>query len=157
VRIGSDDISPEACFLPQRDYILRLIEQMGVVLAALRKRILGRKDDPSAIAGELAGVAGRAGFDLEVLRGFSADTLHMLVAPTGEVEPARCWMMAEVLYLDGLQAGVEERHAEARDGLEKARVLFTLLEPGGGMLLGFAEAANRIQEIDARLKALPAP
>jgi hypothetical protein len=143
--------------LPQRDYILRLIEQMGAALSALRNRILGRKDDAATIQGEIAGLSGRAGYDLDVLRGFSADTLHMLVAPTGEVEPARCWMMAEILYLDGLQADVEERSAHARDSLEKARVLFTLLEPGGGMLLGFAEAGARIEEIDARLAALPIP
>jgi hypothetical protein len=142
--------------LPQRDYILRLIEQMGAALVALRNRILGRKIAPTTIQAELAGLSGRAGFDLDVLRGFSADTLHMLIAPTGEVEPARCWMMAEILYLDGLQAEIEERPYSARASLEKARVLFTLLEPGGGMLLGIAEAADRVQDIDARLEALPA-
>lgn len=96
----------------------------------------------------------RAGFDLELLRGFSADTLHMLVAPTGEVEPARCWMMAEILYLDGLQAALEERVSAAGASLAKARLLYTLIEPGGGMLMGLPEAGERIEEIDARLAAL---
>lgn len=143
--------------MPQRDYILRLIEQMGAALVALRTRILGRKVDSAVIQGELAGLSGRAGYDLDLLRGFSAETLHMLVAPTGEVEPARCWMMAEVLYLDGLQAEVEGRSGDARNSLEKARLLYTLLEPGGGMLLGFAEAAGRVEEIDARMQALQVP
>lgn len=141
--------------MPQRDYILRLIEQMGAALVALRDRILGRKVDPAVIQDELAGLSGRAGYDLDLLRGFSAETLHMLVAPTGEVEPARCWMMAEVLYLDGLQADLEARPDDARNSLEKARMLYTLLEPGGGMLLGIVEAATRLEEIDARLQALP--
>ena len=103
----------------QRDYILRLIEQIGEVLVELRNRILGRKAATSEVDAELSGVAGRAGLDLELLRGFSLDTLHMFVSPTGEVEPARCWLMAELLYLDGLQAYVEERPDAALESFEK--------------------------------------
>ena len=77
---------PRGTSVHQRDYILRLIEQLGGALVALR-------------------------------RGFSEDTLHMFVSPTGEVEPARCWLMAELLYLDGLQAKLEERGDDARSGL----------------------------------------
>lgn len=137
--------------MPQRDYILRLIEQMGAAMVALRNRILGRKADPDAVDRELTSLAGQAGLDLKLLRGFSAETLHMLVSPTGEVEPARCWTMAELLYLDGLQAQVEEREEEARLSLGKARLLFSLLEPWGGLLVGLPEAAERIHEIDALL------
>jgi len=137
--------------MPQRDYVLRLIEQMGAALAALRKRILGRGVAAGQVHDELAGLADRSGFDLALLRGFSGETLHMLVSPTGEVEPARCWLMAELLYLDGLQALAEDRSEDAREGLEKARLLFGLIEPGGGMLVGFPEAAERIREIDERL------
>lgn len=139
--------------MPQRDYILRLIEEMGAIIAAVRDRILGRKADPAAIQDDLYRLAGRTGFDLDLLRGFDAESLRMLVAPSGEVEPARCWMMAELLYLDGLEADVEGR-ADARAGLEKARLLYTLIEPGGGLLLGFPEAGNRIREIDERLASL---
>jgi len=134
--------------MPQRDYILRLIEQMGAALVALRNRILRRSATPQQIHDELAGLAGRSGFDMDLLRGFSGETLRMLVSPTGEVEPARCWLMAELLYLDGLQALEEGRDEGAREGLAKARLLFSLIEPGGGMLVGLPEAAERIREID---------
>ena len=60
-------------------------------------------------------------------------------------------MMAELLYLDGLQAEVEGRAADARTCLEKARLLYTLIEPGGGLLVGLPEAGERIEEIDERL------
>lgn len=140
--------------MPQRDYILRLIEQLGATLVALRNRILGRKVDPEAIHQELAGLAGQSGFDLELLRGFTGETLRMLVSPTGDVEPARCWLMAEVLYLDGLQAHAELRARDARSSLAKARLLFGLIEPGGGMLVGLAEAGERAREIDDLLSAL---
>jgi hypothetical protein len=33
----------------------------------------------------------------------------------------------------------------------KARLLFGLVEPGGGMLVGFPEAAERAREIEALL------
>ena len=134
--------------MPQRDYILRVIEQLGAALASLRRRILGRQEEPGALHDELARVAGQAGFDLELLRALSGDTLHMLVSPTGEVEPARCWLMAELLYLDGLEALAEERTEDARASLGKARLLFGLVEPGGGMLVGFPEAAQRGREIE---------
>ena len=138
--------------MPQRDYVLRLIEQLGAALAALRRRILGRKVDASKIRDELGGLAGQAGFDLELLRGFSGETLHMLVSPTGEVEPARCWLMAELLYLDGLQALAEDRRENGGASLEKAHLLFGLIEPAGGMLVGFPEAAERAREIERLLQ-----
>ena len=133
----------------QRDYVLRIIEELGSVLAELRNRILGRAVESKKVDEELAGAAGRAGLDLELLRRFSVDTLHMFAAPTGEIEPARCWLMAEVLYLDGLHAHLEERIADAQASLSKAHMLYTLIEPGGGMLVGFPEAAERLQEIDS--------
>lgn len=138
--------------MPQRDYILRLIEQLGAALAALRRRILSRADEPSAVHDELTRLSGQAGFDMALLRALSADTLHMLVSPTGEVEPARCWLMAELLYLDGLQAREEERQDDAVASLAKARLLFGLIEPGGGMLVGFPEAAERALEIEEMLR-----
>jgi len=139
--------------VPQRDYILRVIEQLGAALAALRRRILGRREESGALHDELTRLAGQAGFDLELLRALSGDTLHMLVSPTGEVEPARCWLMAEFLYLDGLQALAEERTEDAGASLGKARLLFSLVEPGGGMLVGFPEAAERAREIEALLES----
>jgi hypothetical protein len=138
----------------QRDYILRLIEQIGSVLVELRNRILGRRSDGLRIQEELSSVAGQAGYDLELLRGFTGDTLRMLVSPAGEVEPGQCWLIAELLYLDGLQAEVEERISDAREGLSKARILYQLIEPAGGMLVGLPEAAERIDDIDVRLSAL---
>lgn len=135
----------------QRDYILRLIEQMGAALVALRNRILGRKADPERLQEELSGLAGQAGFDLAILRGFSGDSLRMLVSPAGDVEPGRCWLMAELLYLDGLQARMEERHEDAVASLEKAHRLFSVVAPRGGLLVGLPEAAERLEEIGALL------
>ncbi len=139
----------------QRDYILRLIEQIGAVLIALRKRIVSRSISADEAREALRDVGSRAGFDLDLLKGLSLETLALAVAPTGEVEPSRCWMMAEVLYLDGLQALAEEKALDAQDSLAKAAALYRLVEPGGGMLVGFPEAAMRIEEIEALLDEPP--
>lgn len=134
----------------RRDYILRMIEQLGAVMAALRRRLLGGSPPDDALD-QLESVASEAGFNLELLRGFDLPTLHLLVSPTGEVDPTRCWLMAEILYLDGLEANLSD-DPRARDSLLKARALFELIRPWGGMLVGLPEAAERIAEIDAKLE-----
>lgn len=133
----------------QRDFILRIIEQLGAVLVELRRRILGQKADPAEIQEALASAAGRAGLDIELLRGFDLETLRLFVMPTGELEPARCWLMAELLYLDGLDASLSDQ--PARDSLVKARALYDMVRPAGGMLVGLPEASERIAEIDRLL------
>lgn len=137
----------------QRDYILRIIEQLGAVLAELRRIILGQKADPAEIQEALADAAGQVGLDIELLRGFDLETLRLFVMPAGELEPARCWLMAELLYLDGLDASLSD--APARESLLKARALFEMVRPAGGMLIGFPEASERIAEIDRLLGEEP--
>jgi hypothetical protein len=138
----------------QRDYILRHIEQLGAALISLRNLILGRKADPARVEEEMKAVAGQGGMEVALLRGFTEDTLYMFVTGGGELEPARCWLMAELLYLDGLQAQLEKRDLDAEASLKKARMLFTLIEPAGGMLVGIPEAAGRVDEIDEHLDEL---
>ncbi len=93
---------------------------------------------------------------IEMLRVATPDTLAMLVAPTGDVEPGRCWLMAEALYLDGLTSELEERREDALNSLDKAARLFSLLEPGGVYLVGFPEASERLDEIRERVRTLEA-
>lgn len=140
----------------QKDYILRLIEQAGAMLIALRNLILGRGASRREIEEHFRAASRVAGLDLQLARLATPDTLALMVAPTGEVEPGRCWLLAELLYLDGLHAQLEERAADARTSYEKAERLFSLLEPGGALLVGFPEAAERIAEIRGRLSALRA-
>lgn len=138
----------------QRDFILRIIEQLGAALAEIRRRILGR-GDAGAVNQALAETAGRAGLSVEILRAATLDTLYMFAAPTGEVDPTRCWLMAEILYLDGLQEALTDGAEGARDSLVKARALYDMIRPGGGMIVGLPEAAERIAEIDRLLDERP--
>ena len=138
----------------QHDYILRMIEQIGAVLIALRKMILGRGSTPGAIDRELRKVLQQVGFDLDLARLADADTLQRMIAPTGELEPGRGWMVAETIYLDGLDAQVEGRTTEARVSFQKAVSLYRLFDPGILLPPGFPEAAERITEIETRLADL---
>lgn len=131
--------------MAQRDYILRIIEQLGAALSELRRRILNQEGTED-LQDDLARVSGQAGFDIDLLRGFDFATLHLLVTQSGEVDVARCWLMAEVLYLDGLDATIAG--LDGADSLRKARGLYEMVRPAGGMLVGMPEALERIEEID---------
>ena len=45
---------------------------------------------------------------------------------------------------------------DAVEALNKARLLYTLIEPGGGLLVGLPEAGERIADLDARVASFPA-
>jgi len=138
--------------MPQRDYILRQIEVLGAALIAIRKMILGGKAETADVETRLQEVSQQGGMALDLARASSPDTLHMLIAPTGEIEPGSCWLLAETLYLDGLQAQLVGDGDRAADSLAKSRMLFSLLKPMGAFLVGFPEASERIREIDEMME-----
>lgn len=141
--------------MDRRDYILRLIEQAGRALIALRDRILGLEASTEQVREALRQAARLGGLDYELARAMTPRTLAMMVAPGGEVEPGRCWVLAESFYLDGLEASLDDRPGEAREALERARLLYGLLRPLAGNLVGIPEAGERIAEIEDRLDRLP--
>jgi hypothetical protein len=138
----------------QRDYILRLIEQAAGALRRALDLILGRKGSPGEVAEQLRAALGITGLDLGMVRVLDAEALLLLIAPTGEAEPGRCWLVAETLYLDGLEAQLDDRPDEARASLAKARLLFRLLEPDAVLPSGFPEASARLREIEDRIRVL---
>ena len=137
--------------MTRQDYLLRQIEMLGELLQAIRRMILGGEVNSSELRARLREVSGKGGMELELAQAATPDTLRILIAPTGEIEPGRCWLLAETLYLDGLQAESEEDEARAIDSLLKARMLFSLLAPMGAFLVGFSEASERIGEIEEML------
>ncbi len=138
----------------QRDYILRMIEQMGMILIRLREIILGRTVASAEVRKELAAVLTGVGLDLSLVTLADTATLEQMVAPTGELEPGRGWLVAETLYLDGLESALEDRPEAARLSFDKALRLYSLLAPDAILPSGFPEAHDRIAEIRRRLDAL---
>jgi hypothetical protein len=88
----------------RRDYILRLIERFGRMLIALRNRILRREIDTADVVAELRDIAQQAGLDLALARQLDPAMLAFWLAPTDDVDEPKLWLMAELLYLEGLQA-----------------------------------------------------
>lgn len=138
----------------QRDYILRVIEELGAVLIALRNAILGGAAPATQMEDTLRRAAAGAGMDLDLARAASIDALPAMMAPTGEVDPARCWLLAEVLMTDGVSLLSSGETELARSSLAKAAALFTLVAPEGAFLTGFPEASERIEEIEAMLAGI---
>jgi hypothetical protein len=138
----------------QRDFILRMIEQFGQLLIGLRKMILGGGGDREEVESALQNGSQEMGFDLDLVRGFSLDSLVMLAGGGGEIQVDRAWLMAEILLLDGLQAARLGEADAARDSLTKARALYELVGPEGAMLVGIPEIAERVAEIDRTMRGV---
>lgn len=139
--------------MPQRDFILRMIERFGQMLIALRNRIL-RGEDPQQIEDELLAGSQQVGVDLALVRSFTLESLLMFAGKEGQLELDRAWLMAEILSLDGLQSARLGRVEPARDSLLKARALYDLVGPSGSMLIGVPDIQDRLREIDEALRDL---
>jgi hypothetical protein len=141
----------------QRDYVLRLIEQAAAVLRALMARIGGEAPDLPATRRELHRALRLGGLDLDLLRVADGATVLQLVRPGADVEPARVWLAAETLFLEGLAAERAGDPADAVACLAKAQLLFRLVEPTTVLPTGFPEATERLAEIAEHLDALADP
>jgi hypothetical protein len=134
----------------RRDYILRLIERFGRALRALRDRILKREVDAASVAAEIHEVAQQAGIDLELARRLDPATLSLWLAPGDDVDQPRLWLIAELLYLTGLQTSAEDP-AAAHGDFERALTLHSRLPADWKPSDGFVTAGERAAELRVRL------
>ena len=135
----------------RQDYIIRLIEQFGRALAALLARISGRQLTPAEAHAQIATVASQSGLQLDVARMLDPQALLMWLAPTGDIDPGKFWLMAELLLLEGAQACQEGRYAAARVDLERARLILEQLDRDWRPADELASAGERLDEIEAWL------
>lgn len=134
----------------RHDYIIRLIERFGAALRTLRDVILRRQQDEQAVHAEVAEIARQAGLDLEVARTLDPEMLLMWLAPGGEPDPGKLWLMAELLYLEGLQVRASGDTGWEND-LTRAVGLLARLEPHWRPADGFTPAGERLSEIRSLL------
>ena len=134
----------------QRDYILRLIEHLGRTLLMLRNRILDRQEQHATVQEEIRAIAARAGVDLDVARAVDLVTLRLLMSFAGDFDPARGWLTAELLYLEGLDKR-RDRLADARRDLSRALDLYRMLPPDWQPFEELPPCAERIAEIERLL------
>lgn len=134
----------------RQDYILRLIEQFAKGLIVLRNRILRRETDREKASAEVSELAQQAGLDLGIARSLDVQSLMMWLAPAGQVDQARLWLMAELLYFEGL-AALEIEPEAARADLARALAILERLEPHWRPTPDLPTAAELQQEIRERL------
>jgi hypothetical protein len=135
----------------RQDYILRLIEQFGRALAALRAMITGRELPPTEVHAQIAAVASQSGLHLDVARSLDSAMLLMWLAPRGEIDPGKFWLLAELLFLEGLQAHEAGDGGRARADFERAQLLLQKLDDNWRPQSDLASAGERLAEIDALL------
>ena len=134
----------------RRDYIIRLIEQFARILIALRNRILRRELTTEDLRREIQEIAQQAGIDLSLARQLDPQMLLMWLAPTGEIDEPKFWLIAELLYLDGMDAREGARDDGGAADLARARAIFGKLPADWRPAEGLASAGERCAEI-ARL------
>lgn len=102
----------------QKDYLLRQIEKMGVILAGIRELVFG--GEPVRAMAELRQEAARAGVGLEFLDTLAAESLLEIL---GESNLEKLIPAAQVLLLKAeLEAQLGEKEASARS-IEKAALV----------------------------------
>jgi hypothetical protein len=141
----------------QRDYVLRMIEQAAAVLRAVLARLRTGDVDLPATRRELRRGLQLGGLDLDLLRVADGATVLQLVMPGTDTEPARAWLAAETLFLEGLAAASVGDSDTAVMSLAKAQLLFRLVEPSAVLPTGFPEARERLAEIAEQLATLADP
>ena len=134
----------------RHDYILRLIERFGRALMTLRDRILKRAARSDTVTAEIHEIARAEGLDLAVARTLDPAMLLMWLAPSAGPDPGRLWLMAELLYLEGLQGKTEDAPSWRGD-LERALAIFEILPPAWRPGESFDTASERTNEIAEHL------
>lgn len=136
----------------RRDYILRLIERFGRMLIALRNRIFNREITEEDLRGEIHEIAREAGLDLNLARQLDPQMLLMWLSPTGEVDEPKFWLMAELLYLEGMEAVKASVGDAGRADLARARAIYGRLPAGWRPSENLASAGERCKEISILLE-----
>jgi hypothetical protein len=133
----------------RQDYILRLVEQFGRVLATLPSKIKGRQLSPTEVHAQIAAIASQGGLQLDVARSLDPVMLLMWLAPRGEIDSGKFWLMAELLFLEGMQAREEGLADRARGDLQRARVILSRLAADWRPQPDLASVGERLEAIDA--------
>ena len=94
-------------------------------------------------------MATHGGIDLYLARTLDAEGILSLLSPNGDVDPARLWLVAELVYLEGIAAHYRGDPA-ARSALHKARQLYAALDYGA-IASVVPDAVDRVEELNDML------
>jgi hypothetical protein len=137
--------------MQREDYVLRMIAQMGRVLARIRRKLM---DEQHVEAGEdLEYAAQHAGIDLRFVVALDEASLRPLLTTGGELDRPKCAFFAELVYLEWRrQLAMGHRERAARCAI-RALQLYAFAYDG---IAVDDETRQRVAELegDAELSAL---
>jgi hypothetical protein len=133
--------------MQREDYLLRMIAQMGRVLARIRRMLLEGKN--SEAGDELEHAAQKGGIDLRLLIALDEASLEPLIRTGGEIDRPKCAFFAEVLYLEWRRQLAMGRVPQAERCAERALLLYALAYDG---IVMDDETRQRIAELEGQLE-----
>jgi hypothetical protein len=111
----------------------------------MRDRLLRREADQAVFRAQIGDLAQQAGLDLDIARRLDPASLLMWLAPTGEIDEPRLWLMAELLVLEALQA--RGAGGDGRSDLQRALAIYARLPQPWRPSDEFPTVAERAAEV----------
>jgi hypothetical protein len=134
--------------MQREDYLLRMIAQMGRVLARIRRMLLEGKN---AEAGEeLEHAAQKGGIDLRLVIALDEPSLEPLLLTGGEIDRAKCAFFAELVYLEWRRQNASGGMNSAERCARRAQLLYALAYEG---IVMDDDAGQHIAELERYLEA----
>jgi hypothetical protein len=134
--------------MQREDYLLRMIAQMGRVLARIRRMLLEGKN--SEAGDELEHAAQKGGIDLGLVIALDEASLEPLLRTGGEIDRPKCAFFAEVIYLEWRRQLAMGHMPEAERCAERALLLYALAYDG---IVMEDETRQRVAELEEHLEA----
>jgi hypothetical protein len=132
--------------MQRQDYLLRLIQQMGRVLARVREMLL--KGEHAEAGEELERTARQAGIDLKFVIALDEDSLLPMLFTGGELDQPKAALFAELVYLEFERAVQMERTVFAARCAERALWLFRIAYEGVAVDDDTAAKMDRLRNPD---------
>lgn len=139
----------------QRDYIMRMIEQLGQALIRIMKLKEAEKFDAAQIEINRAGKM-LLGFDMALLRMLSDEEIIKLLKPVEDLDTGKCIVTAELLLEDGNICERQEQAETAGISLVKSLSLFLEALLNSPQMRS-PEYLGKVEELVGRLRAFHLP
>jgi hypothetical protein len=134
--------------MEREDYILRMIAQMALVLARVRRMLLEGKN--SEAGDELEHAAEKGGIDLRLIIALDEASLKPLLRTGGEIDRPKCAFFAEVIYLEWRRQLAIGPTPQAERCARRALLLYALAYDG---IVMDDETRQRVAELEEYFEA----
>lgn len=130
--------------MERRDYLLRMLEDLGRVMARVRELVVGQSHE--AAMQELERAAARAGLTLPLVQALAGDGLAAVLTTAGRPDPVKYLLAAEYLTVEAVRAAPPDDAAL----LGRALALYRGIGPLQDTSLQ-AAVADRITDLERRV------